>query len=105
MTLPKMKPTPTPGPMVPRPAPMPSAIALPAFRPYSCGLAAWARVTMVCQSTEGPPVGSNGALVRLGCRAAQVDGGEDGEDECLQARDQDHLEEEEHDRDGHGDDV
>src|SRR3954453_579376 len=96
MTLPKMKPTPTPGPMVPRPAPMPSAIALPALRPYSCGSAAWARVVTSLMTDRSTVIVS--LLVLLGDRAAEVDRGKSGEDEGLQRCDQAHLEEEE----GHG---
>src|SRR4051812_43807606 len=92
MTLPKMKPTPTPGPMVPRPAPMPSAIALPALRPYSCGSAAWARVVTSLRTFRSTVFS---LLVLLGDRAAEVDRGESGEDEGLQRRDQPDLEEEE----------
>src|SRR6266576_3975787 len=88
MTLPKMKPTPMPGPMVPRPAPMPSAIALPALRPYSWGSAAWAICVMTDRSTSVAP------LVLRGDGAAEVDRGQGGEDEGLQGGDQAHLEEE-----------
>src|ERR671924_562261 len=92
MTLPKMKPTPMPGPMVPRPAPIPSAIALPALRPYSWGSAAWAICVMTDRSTAIAP------LVLSGDGAAEVDRGQSGEDEGLQRGHQAHLEEEE----GHG---
>src|ERR1700710_2448353 len=99
MTLPKMKPTPMPGPMVPRPAPMPSAIALPALRPYSCavvGLVAWETRSLTnVRSTAIAP------LVRGGHGAAEVDRGQGGEDEGLQRGDQADLEEEE----GHGHDA
>src|SRR3954447_12431522 len=91
MTLPKMKPTPMPGPMVPRPAPMPSAIALPALRPYCWGSAAWAICVMTDRSTAVAP------LVLRGDGAAEVDRGQGGEDEGLQGGDQHHLEEEEQD--------
>src|SRR3954451_5921264 len=96
MTLPKMKPTPTPGPMVPRPAPMPSAIALPALRPYSCGSTACARVVTSLMTDRSTVLVS--LLVLLGDCAAEVDRGKGGEDEGLQRCDQAHLEEEE----GHG---
>src|SRR5919112_6064370 len=92
MTLPKMKPTPMPGPIVPRPAPMPSAMALPALRPYSCGSAAWAMWVISERSTAV-------SLVLFGDGAAEVDRGEGGEDEGLQRRDEADLEEEE--GDGH----
>src|SRR3954470_21660533 len=95
MTLPKMKPTPMPGPIVPRPAPMPSAMALPALRPYSCGSAACASWVMTDRSTVFS------LSVLLGDRAAEVDRGQGGEDERLQRRDQADLEEEE----GHGHDA
>src|SRR6478672_4002972 len=95
MTLPKMKPTPTPGPMVPRPAPMPSAIALPALRPYSAGSACWARVVTSLRTFRSTVFS---LLVLLGDCAAEVDRGKGGEDEGLQRRDEAHLEEEE----GHG---
>src|SRR3954465_8924784 len=94
MTLPKMKPTPMPGPIVPRPAPMPSAMALPALRPYSCGSAAWAIWVRIEMSTAS-------SLVLFGDGAAEVDRGEGGEDEGLERGDQAHLEEEE----GHGHDA
>src|ERR1700712_740686 len=81
-----------PGPMVPRPAPIPSAIALPALRPYSWGSAAWAICVMTDRSTAIAP------LVLGGHGAAEVDRGQGGEDEGLQRGDQAHLEEEE----GHG---
>src|SRR3954464_8026356 len=103
MTLPKMKPTPMPGPMVPRPAPMPSAIALPALRPYCWGSAAWAICVMTDRSTAVAP------LVLFGDGAAEVDRGEGGEDEGLKRGDEADLEEEEghghragHDADEHG---
>src|SRR4051794_24476379 len=99
MTLPKMKPTPTPGPMVPRPAPMPSAIALPALRPYSCavsGSTACARVVTSLMTDRSTVLVS--LLVLLGDCAAEVDRGKGGEDEGLKRCDQAHLEEEE----GHG---
>src|SRR5918994_7827115 len=92
MTLPKMNPTPMPGPIVPRPAPMPSAIALPALRPYSWGSAAWAICVMTDRSTAIAP------LVLLGDGAAEIYRGQRGEDEGLQGGDQADLEEEE----GHG---
>src|SRR3954451_13165105 len=88
MTLPKMKPTPMPGPIVPRPAPMPSAMALPALRPYSCGSAAWAIWVRIEMSTAC-------SLVLFGDGAAEVDRGEGGEDEGLQGGDEPDLEEEE----------
>src|SRR5919198_639533 len=94
MTLPKMKPTPMPGPMVPRPAPMPSAIALPALRPYCWGSAAWAICVMTDRSTAVAP------LVLRGDGAAEVDRGQCGEDEGLQGGDQHHLEQEEQDGQG-----
>src|SRR3954453_14405700 len=94
MTLPKMKPTPMPGPIVPRPAPMPSAMALPALRPYSCGSAAWAIRVMIESSTAC-------SLVLFGDGAAEVDRGEGGEDEGLQGGDEADLEQEE----GHGHDA
>src|SRR3954447_8011648 len=94
MTLPKMKPTSMPGPIVPRPAPMPSAMALPALRPYSCGSAAWAIRVMIESSTAC-------SLVLFGDGAAEVDRGEGGEDEGLQGGDEADLEQEE----GHGHDA
>src|SRR3954465_3748658 len=97
MTLPKMKPTPMPGPMVPRPAPMPSAMALPALRPYSCGSAARAVCVMTDRSTAIAP------LVLLGDGAAEVDRGQGGEDEGLQGGDQADLEQEEGDGQHAGD--
>src|SRR3954466_13364414 len=96
MTLPKMKPTPMPGPIVPRPAPMPSAMALPAFRPYSWGSAAWAMWVISERSTAC-------SLVLFGDGAAEVDRGEGGEDEGLKRRDEADLEEEEGDRHRAGD--
>src|SRR5512133_1666063 len=93
MTLPKMKPTPMPGPMVPGPAPMPSAMALPALRPYSCGSAAWAICVMRDRSTAIAP------LVLGGHGAAEIDRGQCGEDEGLQGGHQADLEQEE--GDGH----
>src|SRR3954452_137752 len=98
MTLPKMKPTPMPGPIVPRPAPMPSAMALPALRPYSCGSAAWAIWVRIEMSTAC-------SLVLFGDGAAEVDRGEGGEDEGLKGRDEADLEEEEGDGHGTGDDA
>src|SRR3954447_8279046 len=102
MTLPKMKPTPMPGPTVPRPAPMPSAMSLPALRPYSCGSAAWAIWVRIEMSTAC-------SLVLFGDGAAEVDRGEGGEDEGLKRGDEADLEEEEghghragHDADDHG---
>src|SRR4051794_21271019 len=85
-----------PGPIVPRPAPMPSAMALPALRPYSCGLAAWATLRASLRrdvSTARAP------LVLLGDGAAEVDRGQGGEDEGLERGDQADLEQEE--GDGH----
>src|SRR3954447_19526687 len=99
MTLPKMKPTPMPGPMVPRPAPMPSAMALPALRPYSCGSAAWAICVMTDRSTANAP------LVLLGDGAAEIDRGQSGEDEGLQGGDQADLEQEEGDGHRAGDEA
>src|SRR3954447_17781382 len=50
-----------------------------------------------------PPMEELLSLVALSGRSlADVDGWEYGEDECLQARDQDHLEKEECDRHDHG---
>src|SRR3954470_7167659 len=94
MTLPKMKPTPMPGPIVPRPAPMPSAMSLPALRPYSCGSAAWA-IWVIWLMTE---VSTACSLVLFGDGAAEIDRGEGGEDEGLKGRDEADLEQEE----GHG---
>src|SRR4051794_30444021 len=94
MTLPKMKPTPMPGPIVPRPAPIPSAMALPALRPYSWGSAAWA-IWVIWLMTE---VSTAFSLVLFGDGAAEVDRGEGGEDEGLKGRDEADLEQEE----GHG---
>src|SRR5215217_5260777 len=86
MTLPKMMPMPTPAPTAPRPPPTPRAIALPASDPAS----AWAKIETSREST-GSPLRS----VMLGDGAAEVDGGQGGEDERLQRGDQPHLEEEE----------
>src|ERR1700755_722536 len=106
MTLPKMKPTPTPGPMVPRPAPMPSAIALPALRPYSCavsGSTACARVVTSLMTDRSTVLVS--LLVLLGDCAAEVDRGKGGEDEGLQRCDQADFEEEEGDGHRAGDEA
>src|SRR4029450_10026512 len=84
-----------PGPMVPRPAPMPSAIALPALRPYSWGSAAWAICVMTDRSTAIAP------LVLLGDGAAEGERGRGGGEERRQRGDQADLEEEE----GHGHDA
>src|SRR3954454_14479620 len=97
MTLPKMNPTPMPRPIVPRPAPMPSAIALPALRPYSCGSAAWAICVMTDRSTANAP------LVLLGDGSAEIDRGQSGEDEGLQGGDQADLEQVEGDGQHAGD--
>src|SRR4051812_34041559 len=98
ITLPKMKPTPLPGPIVARPAPMPSAMGLPALRPYSWGSAGWAMWVISERSTAC-------SLVLFGDGAAGVDRGEGGEDEGLQRGDEAHLEEEEGDRHRPGDDA
>src|SRR3954447_25975161 len=79
--------------MVPSPAPMPSAIALPALRPYSCGSAACARVVTSLMTDRSTVLVS--LLVLLGDCAAEVDRGKGGEDEGPQGRDEAHLEEEE----------
>src|SRR3712207_3200230 len=92
MTLPKAMATPTRAPTAPRPAPTPRAIALPASDPAS----AWAKMVSRRGSTStGAPFRS----VVLGDRAAEVDGGQRGEDERLQRRDEADLEEEQR----HGD--
>src|SRR3954451_2824080 len=88
MTLPKMMPMPTPAPAEPRPPPTPRAMALPALAVSPLAAARW---VMTARSITGSPCGS----VRLGDRAAEVDGSEGGEDERLQAGDQADLEDEE----------
>src|SRR3954452_4585481 len=75
-----------PGPMVPRPAPTPSAIGLPTLP---------AAITCVIAVNKVILLRS----MRLGDGAAEVDGSESGEDECLEAGDQDDLEDEEDDGD------
>src|SRR3954453_11535509 len=74
-----------PGPMVPRPAPMPSAMD---FSPSSL---AWAMGPM----RERTLTVRQCSLVTFGDRLAEVDAGKGGEDEGLQGRDQQDLEEEE----------
>src|SRR5690242_4160209 len=78
-----------PGPMVPRPAPMPSASDLLLEPPL------WAMTSsaVAVRLTDFLLVSA------LGDRAAEVDGSESGEDECLQAGDQHDLEDEEDDCD------
>src|SRR3954471_16186579 len=75
-----------PGPMVPRPAPMPSA------RPLVLPLWAMTSIVVDVRLTVFLLVSA------LGDGAAEVDGSESGEDECLQAGDQRDLEYEEDDR-------
>src|SRR4051812_26062550 len=106
ITLPKMKPTPMPGPIVPRPAPTPRAIALPAFvgsLPCAtcrsvCGSMWRSGVRSTCGSLLMGWWSVRGSMAALGRRRAEVDGGQGGEDEGLQRRDQADLEEVE----GHG---
>src|SRR2546421_876750 len=78
---PKMLPMPTPAPSEPRPMPSASAIALPAF--VTSPVAAARRVLMFLLIS---------LVLRLD-RRADVDGGQGGEDECLDRDDDDHLEE------------
>src|SRR3954463_8941987 len=83
-----------PGPIVPRPAPTPSAIDLIAL-----AVSASAKTYVMTEAMGSP-------LVALGGRrSAEIDGCESCEDECLQSRDQDDLEEEEGDRDGQREDA
>src|SRR3954447_2499695 len=97
ITLPKMYPTPIPGPMVPSPAPTPRAIEAVAL-----GLP-WARTRTVLAMSS---IESSFLSMTLGgCRLTEVDGGQGREDECLQRRDKYHLEDEEDDRDGQGEDA
>src|SRR5215210_4392378 len=100
MTLPKMKPTPMPGPTVPSPAPTPRAMA---FMPASTSpvVPAWA---MIGRTSAVRLTGVCSSLVVLGDCAAEVDRREGGEDERLQGRHQANLEDEEDDRDRHGQD-
>src|SRR5215208_108204 len=77
-----------PGPIVPSPAPTPSAMPFP----WAITGTRAVSVSSICPSS----------LVFRG-RLTDVDGGEDGEDEGLKARDQDYLEDEEGDRDGQRD--
>src|SRR5215212_9559470 len=79
-----------PGPMVPRPAPTPRAMPL---------VLPWAMTVMRTPSVSSMRPSS---LVFRG-GLTDVDRGEDGEDEGLQAGDQDDLEDEEGDRDGQRD--
>src|SRR4051812_48796067 len=82
-----------PGPMVPSPAPTPSEIDLIALA-----------VSASAKSVMTEAMGSS--LVTLGGRrSAEIDGCKRCEDECLQGRDQDDLEEEEGDRDGQREDA
>src|SRR3954451_21456136 len=76
-----------PGPIVPRPAPMPRAsdLVLP--------LCAMTSIAVAVRLTVSSLVSC------LGDGAAEVDGSESGEDECLQAGDQHDLEDEEDDGD------
>src|SRR3954454_8795819 len=96
-----MYPTPTPGPMVPRPAPTPRAIAWRPFPPELELLEPWAISSVIgCRSMRS----SLGGSVSLGSGgAADVDGSERGEDECLEGGDKDHLEDEEDNRNRHCD--
>src|SRR3954471_7623203 len=85
------RPAPMPGPMVPRPAPMPRArpLVLPLWAMTSIAVAVRLPVLLLVSA--------------LGDGAAEVDGSESGEDECLQAGDQHDLEYEEDDGDRKGD--
>src|SRR3954451_11666211 len=88
-----MMPIPTPAPIEPSPAPTPSAIALPAsVIPVSVMPLDWAMRSTISYSFVSC------ASVTRGGRASEVDSGEDGEDECLQGGDQDHLEDVERER-------
>src|SRR3954468_13736991 len=80
-----------PGPIVPRPAPLPRAsdLVLP--------LCAMTSIAVAVRLTVSSLVSC------LGDGAAEVDGSESGEDECLQAGDQHDLEDEEGDGDRDGD--
>src|SRR3954451_17112924 len=77
-----------PGPMVPSPAPMPSASDFVLPPP-------WAMTSIAVAVTLTGFLLVSG----LGDGAAEVDGSESGEDECLQAGDQHDLEDEEDDGD------
>src|SRR3954471_9570349 len=83
-----------PGPIVPSPAPMPSASDF--VLPPPCAMTSIA----VAVTLTGFLLVSG-----LGDRAAEVDGSESGEDECLEAGDQHDLEDEEDDGDRKRDDA
>src|SRR3954454_15533249 len=92
ISLPKMKPMPIPAPIEPSPAPTPSAIALPAsLTGVRSVLLAWARGIRK-SAIEQLLLGFS---MCLGGRAAEVDGGERGEDERLKSGHQPELEDEE----------
>src|SRR2546422_10344774 len=82
---PKMLPMPTPAPSAPRPTPSASPIAFPAFS-TSPDVAARSVVLTI------PPYGRGPSVLGLDCRA-DVDGGQCGEDERVDADDDDDLEE------------
>src|SRR5919199_4185937 len=87
---PKMFPIPMPAPTAPSPTPTPNAIALPrsATLPLVAARSVLTPASLVC--------GFDGA--------ADVDGGEKGEDEGLDRDDDADLEDVDHDRDGDRDD-
>src|SRR3954453_812194 len=82
----KMRPMPTPAPAAPRPTPSARPIAFPAF------------VTSPLVAARTVPSTVASLVLRLD-RRADVDGGQGGEDERLDADDDDHLEEVENGRD------
>src|SRR4051794_2837320 len=98
MTLPKMMPMPTPAPTAPRPPPTPRAMALPASEPSSAA-AKMVDSTAVRKLTAGL------LLVRLGDRAAEIDGRQGGEDERLKGGDQADLEHVDREAQGQRDDA
>src|ERR1700744_6154957 len=97
---PKPLPMPAPPPAAPPPAPTPSAIARPAFRPIESPVP-----TLAAAVTTGWRTDMKSRSIGLWApwfvrksvfrdRVAEVDRGEDGEDECLQTGDQHGLEQE-----------
>src|SRR5262245_46220677 len=85
----KMRPMPTPAPAAPRPTPSARPMALPAF----------VTSPLVAARTV-PSKGKTFLVLRLDGRA-DVDGGQGGEDERLDADDDNDLEEVEHNRERH----
>src|SRR6058998_1148609 len=83
----KMRPMPTPAPAAPRPTPSARPIAFPAF--------------VTSPDVAARIVASTCSSLVLGLdRRADVDGGQSGEDERLDADDDSHLEDVEEDREG-----